>query len=177
MSVKVTIEFPSAEAAIAGLAKLADIKTPAVAPAAVEKAPRKPRSDAGQTRGPQGATAASAGPVAGTAGDKRAAAPVTSTAPGNAGQQPATPTATAAPAVQAPVAPKLPTAEEVQAAVEKLFGAGKNGGFDNTAAALSRFGVKRGKDLPEAQRTEFIRRAADIAEGKYAATDTWPDLT
>lgn len=179
---KVTIEFDSVDQAIVALGAVA--KPIAVAPApAVEKAPRKPRSDAGQARGPQqpnaaGASGAPSG-VAVAGNSTTGTTDPSSTAAGSAAgastsTTPASPTATAPQAPAAvTIAPAAPTSDQVQAAVEKLFNAK---GFDDCAAALSRFGVKRGKDLPEASRAEFIRRATDIAEGKYAAADSWPDL-
>lgn len=196
MSVQVTLSFASQEEAIAALGRIAGIAAPAQPAVAVEKSPRKPRSDAGQQRGPQqnpasakqeanpagagaqqGAQAASAAaPVAAapagaasTNANAGAAAGATVEAQpqGGAAQSAAAQASTAA---AAPAA-AAKTAEDVQAAVEKLFNAK---GFDDCAAVLSRFGVKRGKDLTAEQRAEFIRRAEDIIAGKYAATDAYP---
>lgn len=180
MSVKVTFEFENAEAAIVALGKIAGV-TPAAAPQpAAEKKERKPRADAGQPRGPYkkgeqapepnaGASAGGGtGPVA--AGNS---APVT-TDPSKAAEQAAnsTSTTTAAPGAAAQLAAASTTAsapvaapkpEDVQGTLEKLFAAK---GFDVCEQVLSRFGVKRAKDLLPEQRAEFIAKADRVIAGE-----------
>lgn len=168
MSVKVTFEFANAEEAIVALGKIIGAPTTAAVPPAApqqlaEKPARKPRADKGQPRDPYGprnpeANAAGAGaPV----GAQPQGAPAQSTP----AQAPTAAPAAAAPQATPPAAPAAaaPTDNEVQAAVEKLFNAK---GFDDCLALLSRFGVKRGKDLPGDQRANFIRRVDGVIAGE-----------
>lgn len=151
--------------------------TSTVPPAAPAPRTRKPRADKGQTREPYGprnteangagtgATASSANAAGVPAGSGVAGAAASD--PVAVGGSPAVQTA-AAPAPAAPQATPpapvaAPTDNEVQAAVEKLFNAK---GFDNCLALLSRFGVKRGKDLPLDQRANFIRRVDGVIAGE-----------
>lgn len=184
MAVKITLEYANVEEAIAALGKLAGI-APAVVATPVKE--RKGRSDAGKPRGSHkdanvaveaGTTKAvgsgAAGAQAGVTDSSKApeqGANSTSTVPPAA---PASPQKTAAPvpaAAQVQEAPRqeqqapaaaAPTPEDVQAAVEALFNAK---GFDDCAMVLSRFGVKRGKDLLPEHRAEFIAKAKAVAAG------------
>jgi hypothetical protein len=153
------------------------------APAAAEpaKPPRKPRADRGQPREPYGPRnpEANAGAASAPAGTPAPATPATVSAASAAAPQAVAPVAasvphTAAPASTSPAhqtahtatpapAAAVPTQEDVQKAVEKLFNAK---GYDVTHDLLSRFGVKRGKDLAETQRADFIRRAEGVIAGE-----------
>jgi hypothetical protein len=172
--VVVTLEFDSVEASIAALGKVAGlVAAPAAAPKsdapAAEKPPRKGRADAGVPRGPHKPTE----PIANATG-AGAAAPVGTTA--SAAVTQAAPVAAApAPQPTPPVAIiTAPIADDtVQAAVEKLF---NKIDYDGTFAALSKFGVKRGKDLPQPVRAEFLQRVEDLVAGKYGVNDSWPSV-
>lgn len=194
MSVQLTLEFDKPEDAILALGKLIGVPAaslkPAVAagekgaespaPAAVAPTrPRKPRADAGQPRGPYKDKEQN---VAGTGAS---GAPAPGTDPGNGGQQAPTLTSTttpvpAAPQTAAPVEPKpsdksahapespaagaaVPSPEDVQKAVERLFTAKD---FDVCEQLLSRFGVKRGRDLRPDHRADFIKRADGVIAGE-----------
>lgn len=178
--VKVTLEFPNAEAAIVALGKI--MGAPTVVPVvkadqgskdgstpAPEAAPAKPgrrgRSDKGQPRapyGPRNQEANAEGPKLDTAGN----APAPSAAPSaEAPQSPAPDGLTAkpaAPAVQdttsasAPVAGDQPTAEEAQKALEKVF---EKCQLTGAQALLAEFNVARLRDLPAEKRAEFIAAA------------------
>jgi hypothetical protein len=166
--VRITLEYNTAEEAIVALAKLGDIESPvknaapapvreegqqehtAPAASAPEAAPRsrKPRADAGKTRGPRKVNAA---PAAATA--VADVAPVPAAAP--------KPTAPAS----APAEGDGPAAvdpKDVQAAIEQLYAAKQ---ADVTMAALARFGVSRGRDLKPEQRAEFIKYVQQIIAG------------
>lgn len=159
MSVKVTFEFANAEEAIVALGKIIGAPTTAAVPPAppAEKPARKPRADKGQPRDPYGPRNPEAGASAG--------APVGAQPQGALAQAPAAAPAAAAPQATPPAAPAAaaPTNNEVQAAVEKLFNAK---GFEDCAAVLSRFGVKRGKDLLPEQRAEFIAKVDRVIAGE-----------
>jgi hypothetical protein len=145
------------------------------------KSPRKPRADRGQPREPYGPRnpEANAGAASAPAGTPAPATPATVSAASAAAPQAVAPVAasvpqTAAPASTSPAhqtahtatpapAAAVPTQEDVQKAVEKLFNAK---GYDVTHDLLSRFGVKRGKDLAETQRADFIRRAEGVIAGE-----------
>jgi hypothetical protein len=127
-----------------------------------DKKPRKPRSDAGQPRGPYKTNGADAGTTAsstpGTTPEAGAGGgdPVTPECP------PATPTA-AAPAPTPPAAPTVPTLDDVKAAMSKLS---KAVNIDANIKMLAKFGVDRASALPEAKRAEFIAavlKAAGVA--------------
>lgn len=153
--VVITHEFDSVEEAIAALGKLAGLVPAAAAPKSdtpsVEKPPRKGRSDAGVPRGPQGGVPP--------------APPATPPAPQVPPVAPQTPPPSA-PATVVPI-----TDDTVQAAVEKLF---NKIDYDGTFMALSKFGVKRGKDLPQTVRAEFLQRVEDLVAAKYGVGDSWP---
>lgn len=186
-------EYGSLDEAIVGLGKMVKVKAAEPLPVTLTTAPsstllanatppapqpekqRKPRADKGQPRGPHKDANVTTAAVTGAAGDNGATAPATGTDPRSGGQQAPTATSTTAPAAPAtPPAPvAVPTADDVQAAVEKLFA---KADYDGTAAALQRFGVARGKDLAADQRASFIRRVEDIVAGKYDATGSWPEL-
>lgn len=191
MSVKLTLEFASEEEAIVALGKLVGLKArapknpesaapavnsattasahgettpPAAADPVPEKRTRKPRADAGQPRGPNarttGAPTETVQPVPAPADSVPPAAPTNTAAPVAPATIPA-----ASPAV-GPTAPQAGAAapisdETVQKAVEKMFTAKD---YDATAALLSRFGVKRGKDLPQDQRLNFINRVDGVVD-------------
>lgn len=137
---------------------------PAAAAATAAPRPRKPRSDAGQPRGPNARTTGE--PVASEpgVGGQASAAPSQPAAP-------AAPTPSAAPEQTVQVSPASPAPtsaaavpvsdEAVQEAVAKMFAAKD---YDATFALLSRFGVKRGKDLPQDQRANFISRVNGVVD-------------
>jgi hypothetical protein len=166
MSVKVTLEFKSADEAIVALGKLVGIKTsaapaavaagpqgaesPAVVPAAAEPRTRKARADKGQPRGPYKITGEPAEMVQKDGTDKAAASAPAKSAP------PAAPTQTPGPTGTATLA-------EVQAALNELY---EKNGHDVSLAVLSRFGVDRAKNLlPEAW-ADFIAKARAVIAGE-----------
>lgn len=172
MSVKVTLEFKSVDEAIVALGKI--IGAPTAAPAAqqpAEKKERKPRADRGQQREPYGPRTTTGGPAASEPGQAGSSVPVTPAAPVSSTQTAAPVVDKAAPPAAATPVAAAPTDAVVQAAVERLFNAKD---YDATIAVLSKFGVKRGKDLASDQRAEFIRRVDDILAGKYDALASWP---
>lgn len=186
MSVKVELVFNTVEEAIAALGKVAGIAPASIAsvtPPAVEKTPRKGRSDAGQPRGPNARTAGEQNAAGASAGANATATAGNSTTgttdPSKAPEQGANSTSTtpAAPTAAAPQAPAAVTTAPaapipapaapiddatIQAGVEKLFNAK---GFDDTALVLSRFGVQRGKDLLPVQRAEFLAKVDAVLAG------------
>lgn len=183
MSVKVTLEFANAEQAIVALGKLAGV-TPVVAVAPVAPAPqpaekpaRKPRADAGQPRGPYKDKSTEQNAAGGAAGEQPSTAPATAqpSAPqppvasepaASAGTPAVNPAPTAVSTTPAPAAAApVPTLADVQKAVEQLFTAK---GYDDCSGLLARFGVKRGQDLPEDMRANFIGRAQRVAAGLEA---------
>src|SRR4051812_45052519 len=117
MSVKITLEFDNAEAAIVALGKIAAIPAAAPQPAA-EKPPRKGRSDAGQPRGPhKDAAGASAGANAtATAGNSTTGARDA----GKATTQAANPQSTTLAAPNAPAATPPTAATNAPAATGTL---------------------------------------------------------
>lgn len=182
--IKVTLEFPSVEAAIATLGKIM-VGTPAAAahkaPAlagesvtlpAVPTTPRKPRADAGKKRGPH--NAAPAIPPTGDApkGDAESASPpgaapqtaAPETAPAE-GDKPQPSGAVPGPAAVAPTdrnrAASVPSEADAQAALEKVF-AGK--GLQAAQSVLAAFGVSRLRDVKPEDRAEFIKKAEGVAK-------------
>lgn len=179
--IKVTLEFPSVEAAIASLGKLmvgapvaqkAAASGPATAGAPVaEQAPvaapaspttpksRKPRADAGKKRGPHNAD--SAGTSTGEA-PKGDAAPAS---PSGSAPETAAPVAPAEgdkpqPSGVTPPAAAAPSEADAQAALEKVF-AGK--GLQAAQATLAQFGVTRLRDIKPEDRAQFIAAAEKAA--------------
>lgn len=185
MSVKITLEFKGVDEAIVALGKLVGGKVAQAAAAPVllaapeaakstasttearshteaPKRTRKPRADAGKERGPYKTTGE---PAASEPAGKADSVAVPSAAPATP-TQPAAPERTATapePNAQTPAAAGPVSDEAVQKAVEKIFGAK---GYDDTFALLSRFGVKRGKDLPQDQRASFIQRVDGVLAGE-----------
>lgn len=177
MTVKISIEFENAEAAIVALGKLTGIAT------AAPKAERKGRSDKGQARGPRGGAEpkAEGGAAGAPAGNPTGSAPVAppAAAPSEASRQSTAPqgdpkvetqpqaVAPAAPggAPSAPAA-SVPSEQDAQAALEKLFNAAPPiGGIESARDVMARFGVKRLRDLPANQRGEFIALAEKVLAG------------
>lgn len=162
--VKITFEFPTIDAAIVAMGKLvapaksaaapaplanaqkAVAQEPAPAAAAQPKKPRKPRADAGKTRGPHGAQ-----PTA-----PQAPAVTPAAAPASEQGQ-----ATQKEPVSAAAAP-IPKPEDAQAALEKLFNAK---GIAVAQEVMGRFGIKRLKELQEGQRAEFIAKCEAVLGG------------
>jgi hypothetical protein len=158
-------EYASVDQTIVALGKLA-----------APKAPRKPRNDAGQARGPHKPPTepvvepkvAPAAPVApgdastvdgadkpvasGTAASTGGAAQGTSTAAGAV----ATASSMPAPAQAASVT----TLEQAQAAMEKVY---KAKGVDTAKQILARLGTNRVKDILPASLGQFVKMATDIA--------------
>lgn len=183
--IKVTLEFKGVDEAIVALGKLVGVKVsaapaqepknaadgqyvPPAAPAAAEPRTRKQRADKGQQRGAYGPRTnanASSASEAGAAGEP-ATVGIKGTDPSKAGDQPAVSTSTTAPAAPAPIQPaKLPgpKIEDVQAALTALY---DTKGHDISAMVLSRFGVKRAKDLLPEQWAEFIAKAKAVTAGE-----------
>lgn len=178
MTVKISIEFENAEAAIVALGKLTGIAT------AAPKAERKGRSDKGQARGPRGgaepkAEGGAAGAPAGNLAGSAPAAPPAA-APSEASKQSTAPQGDpkvetqpqaddpAAPggAPSAPATTPAPSEQDAQAALEKLFNAAPPiGGIESARDVMARFGVKRLRDLPANQRGEFIALAESVLKG------------
>lgn len=170
--VKITLEFKSVDEAIVALGKLVGIKTSAapqekvnaaqssvVPAAAVESGKRKPRADKGQKREPykpreqEAAAPEKDGTVQSDRGTGKTGSALTLTPAAGAPDVASPPAALGA---------KTPHEIDVQAAVEKLYG---EKGYDTTLAALSRYGVKRGKDLLPEHRANFIADVARILAG------------
>lgn len=166
--VKITFEFPTIDAAIVAMGKLVapaksaarqdttgdratEQTNPTAAPvaAAQPKKARKPRADAGKTRGPHGAqpTAPQAPAVT------PAAAPAPAPDPQVQQEQ--------KPAAAAPI----PKPEDAQAALEGLFNAK---GIAVAQEVMGRFGIKRLKELQEGQRAEFISACEAVLKGEAA---------
>lgn len=176
MTVKITMEFDNAEQAIVALGKITGIATAA-------PKERKGRNDAGKPRGqratPQpepeakgAGVGAPAGSAASTAAPSATPAPAASsqpnaaggTDPGKVGEKPANPTST----TEKPAAP-IPTQEATETALSKLFDAAPPlGGIEAARDVMSRFGVKRLRDLPEDKRAEFIALADKVLAGGKA---------
>lgn len=163
--VKITMEFPSIDAAIVALGKL----TKADGTVLVEGKPRKGRSDAGKPRknakgagerkeGDANSPAASPAPEAPKAG-------AAAKAPGAKGASSA-PSTTAETAAATEASAPAPSADVAQKALEKLFEAAPPaGGLEGARAVLSRFGVTRVRDLAEDQRAEFIALTEKVLAG------------
>ena len=160
--VKITLEFPSVDAAIVAMAKL----TKADGVTIVDGKARKGRADAGQPRGRYKKKAAGEGslPEANTG-----EAPVGDSAP--APSPAAAPEQPAAPAMESPQAPgkdhepvaagSAPvaeaTAKDAEAALETLFQAPPpKGGIESARKVLAIFGVQRLRELPAPQRGAFV---------------------
>lgn len=81
---------------------------------------------------------------------------------------PAAATPSSPPLQQAPAATggEVPLAK-VQTAVEDILGAK---GIPATMATLARFGVRRGRDIPEDRRAEFLEYAKGVLAGKIDPT-------
>ena len=181
--IRVTLEFPSVEAAIASLGKLmvgAPVKTPAIQAGAGETAggakitgaegqqtqqssgapttrTRKPRADAGKKRGPHNADAPSG------EAPKSDASPTV--LPSGPAPQPAAPVAPAEgdkpqPSGVTPPVAAAPSEADAQAALEKVF-AGK--GLQSAQAVLAGFGVTRLRDIKPEDRAAFIAAAEKAA--------------
>lgn len=172
--VSVTFEFDSPEAAIAALGKYTGL-----APAA-DKAPRKPRADAGKERGPHKdkppvgqppvvppvvppAANPSVNPTQ-TGGNASSAATDTSNA-GSAATSTSTSAQGSASSATSGAATKAAggapaTPEQTQAAMEELFNAK---GLETAKLVLSRFGAPRVRDLLPEQRAEFVVKAKAVA--------------
>ena len=155
--VKITMEFPSVDAAIVALGKL----TKADGTVLVEGKPRKGRSDAGKPR--KNARGAGSQPEAGATSAEPPADPAPE-AP-----KAATPTPVEADKAQPPgnlSTVAAPSADAAQKALEKLFEAAPPaGGLEGARAVLSRFGVTRVRDLAEDQRAEFIALTEKVLAG------------
>ena len=189
--IKVTLEFPSVEAAIATLGKIMGVKPPKDSAAPPQQG--KPQVEA--TPSPAsvaGATAAepSKRGQRSDKGVKRGS--YKNAAPGAEGQRPieapkGEPLPAAAPETAAPATPMMtetkalvsrdgeskpgaavPTAEDAQAALSKVF---ETHGLPAAQHLLAEFGVSRLRDLPAEKRAEFISAATrstaiiDIVKG------------
>lgn len=203
MTVKITIEYENVEQAIIALGKMSGLSKarraasaplpviPAAgaavsAPGGAAEAPqgsvtaapaaprgRKPRSDAGKTRGPYKDNAGSPATEAQASAPQGAAS--TGSGPDNpAADAQATGSATTGDSTATAPAPvdgaPIPTQEQAQAALEKLFNAFQPAsvGIDKAKNVLSLFGVLRVRDLPAEKRAEFIEQV-NAAMPKAAA--------
>lgn len=138
---------------------------PAAAAATAAPRPRKPRADAGQPRGPNARTQNAVGEAPGGQPSMPPAPAVPTEALAPAASVSAAPEQTvqvspASPAPTSAAAAHIPD-EAVQKAAEKMFFAK---GLEDTQALLSRFGVKRNKDLPQDQRQNFINRVNGVVD-------------
>lgn len=166
--VNVTLEFESPEAAIAALGKLVGLTA--------DKAPRKPRNDAGRERGPHkppagqppvvppnaAAASATAKPAAEQGGNASSAA----TDPSKAGQQVATSTSTSAQASGgAASAPTTTAAAATQEDVVKAMDGAFNAvGLEVCRAALGRFGVQRIPQVAPEHRAPLVVMLEKLAK-------------
>lgn len=176
--VKITLEFPTVDHAIAALGKLAGVQTAAAAPAAAAPAPRKGRSDAGKPRGPRNAPQApepkAAAPAEQERTDKAATLPPEA-APAEADK--AHPSGEVPPVAAASPTASEATEAEAQAAVQKLFESTmKTSTAENKSGAalqeskdlLARYGVKRIRDLLAGQRRAFVDEVNGILAKRVA---------
>ena len=165
MTVKVTLEFDNVDLAIVALAKLSKADGTTI----VDGKPRKGRADKGKPRGPHQTPGAPEAP------EPKAAAPAEQERTDNAATLP--PKAAPAEAHKAipsgevpPVAAASSASEaDAQAVLEKLFAAQKTPeeGINVSRDVLSRFGVRRLRDLKADQRGEFVAAVnAVLAGGK-----------
>jgi hypothetical protein len=172
MTVKITLEFPNADAAIVALGKL----TSAAGTMLVEGKPRKGRNDKGVPRKAGAAEAPKAEAVAQGATGANSATLAGATAAQQAGKLAVTesgvtksdgPSTVAGPVSAAASASPIPAEADVQKTIEKLFEKYPNSedGIKAVKDALSRFGVARGRDLPEESRAEFIALAEKVLAG------------
>ncbi len=171
--VEVKLQFPSIDAAIVALGKMAvggqvreqrnDKATESSVPpaaAASEKKTRKPRADAGQKREPYGPRTTEAAGASATTGSVEAAGNGQTAAPdaGKAAEKAADPTSTTADAPKAetkPAATNAPTAshDDAQKALEKVF---KTKGLSDAQDLLALHGCKRLRDLAPERYGQFI---------------------
>lgn len=180
--VKITMEFPTLDAAIVALGKLSSAADTTI----VDGKPRRGRSDKGLPRKSrsaptesnakgEGAGAQSEGAaeatVASAATPAAAPAPAASQVAAAAGTKDGGTSTNAEPAAKAPdvAGAKPATAEDAQKAIEKLYYAPPPvGGLEQARIVMSRFGVKRVRDLQEDQRAEFIALAEKVLAGGAA---------
>jgi len=163
MTVKITLEYPTVDLAIVALAKLTKAADTVIDQAS-GKPTRKGRSDAGKPRKNQGAADAPPEPKAAGPGS-----PASSTSGTAAGGEPAgdplsvktsasdTSTAAGPAASSGPI----PAEAEVQKVIEQVFESTPDSatGIQKVKDLLARYGVARGRDLPEDKRAEFIAEA------------------
>jgi len=168
--IKVTLEFPSVEAAIATLGKImvgASVKSVAQTheaktaepPAPAAPTSRKPRADAGKKRGPHQTAAAGTAPVEGDKPQPPGVTPAPVAAPETAAPASEANAPSATVQTQAPAA-AAPSEADAQAALEKVF-AGK--GLQAAQATLASFGVTRLRDIKPEDRAAFIAAAEKAA--------------
>lgn len=186
--IKVTLEFPSIEAAIATLGKImvaapkagvvkdkvvapapAPVEgdkpqPPGVVPAQAAATTRKPRADAGKKRGSYKNAEASATPV--SPGENTGDGQTQVTDASKAADQAANSTSTPSDAPKGATPPAKtasvpPSEADAQAALEKVF---TNKSLAAAQDVLARFGVKRLRDLLPEQRADFIQLAEESAK-------------
>lgn len=156
--VKITLEYPSIDAAIVAMAKLTKADGVTIN---AEGKPRKGRADAGQPRGKYNKKGAGEG----AATDANTGAAPSPAAPT---EQPAAPEMESPQApgkdhepVAAGSAPETPaevvTAADAERALGSLFQAAPpKGGLEAARTVLAKFGVQRLRDLHEGQRAAFV---------------------
>jgi len=158
MTVKITLEFPNADAAIVALAKLSKADGVAITP---EGKTRKGRADKGVPRNtsapaPDPKAAGPGSPASSTSAPGASGAPAGDPAPVTTSTA-STSTAAGPAASSGPV----PSEAEVQKAIEKVFESSPESGtgIQKVKDLLAQFGVSRGRDLKEEQRADFIQKA------------------
>ena len=152
--VKITLEFPNADAAIVALGKLSKADGVTITPDGPRKE-RKGRNDKGKPRGAQPAAQEAAAPAEQERTDKAATLPSEAT-PAEAHK--ALPSGEVSPKA---AASPIPSEAEVQKAIEAVFESSPDSttGIHKVKDLLSRYGVSRGRDLKEEQRADFIKEA------------------
>lgn len=180
--VKITLEFPSLDAAIVGLGKLvgtpvkvtqpvaalgAGGSAPAQAPASPTTTKRKGRSDKGQARGANAATTQKSDVLA------AAPSPATQSGKGDTSASPAAPAGTSGttdgekpspsttPETANTAGSTTATQEACQQALEGVF---NKHGAQLAMDLLARHGVKRVRELKPEQFTDFVKMSAEALE-------------
>jgi len=168
MKITITQEFDNADDAYGFMARLLGPGTVTMNPVGVsgaapqseqpERKPRKPRSDAGQPRGPNSRTTGQQAPGASATPTKDAKAEGAGAPSGDAGgvSKPTEPTGSApVPSAAPSAAASEITLDQVRAKLHQLH-AMKGQGVEASLAALQTFKVMRVSDLPKEKYAEFM---------------------
>ena len=188
--VKIEITFPSIDAAIVALGKMAVAPAvsrklaaagdttsagalpsvpPAPAATASEKKTRKPRADKGKEREPYGPRepAMGASATANPPTTPATAEPATTDA-GKAAEQAANPQSTTADAPKADTQPAATTAPTLEDATKALASVFETHGMSTAQDLLARYGAKRLRDVKPETYAKFIEHAAKVVADKAA---------